>query len=230
LYNSANIAEIDGRRFDLVINAGVSSLKWRANQHPTEDRRGIERLWTHLQTVEAERFIHISTMDVMPSALRWDEDTPAPPDDCLTPYGRHRRVLERWVRACFPTHLIVRLPHLFGPGMKKNFVFDLLYSPSGLQWVDERDVFCFYDLENLWADLTIFQQRELRVVNLSVEPVPATDIARLAFDVELTHRCDRAPVVYDMRTKWRYRHSAVDGYMYTRDETLAALRTFRSRV
>ena len=42
-------------------------------------------------------------------------------------YGRNRARLESWVRATFPeSHLVVRLPGIFGPGMKKNIIFDLV--------------------------------------------------------------------------------------------------------
>jgi nucleoside-diphosphate-sugar epimerase len=42
-------------------------------------------------------------------------------------YGRNRAALERWVRAAHPSsHLLVRLPGIFGPGIKKNYIFDLM--------------------------------------------------------------------------------------------------------
>ena len=45
LYRSTNIGEIRGRHFELVVNSGVSAVKWRANQEPDADREAILSLW-----------------------------------------------------------------------------------------------------------------------------------------------------------------------------------------
>ncbi|WP_092685106.1 hypothetical protein [Albimonas donghaensis] len=39
-------------------------------------------------------------------------------------YGRRRRMLETFCAERFPRCSIVRLPALFGPGLRKNFIFD----------------------------------------------------------------------------------------------------------
>ena len=43
----------------------------------------------------------------------------------LPAYGKNRLQLERWVREDHPDALIVRLPALYGRGLKKNFLYDL---------------------------------------------------------------------------------------------------------
>jgi nucleoside-diphosphate-sugar epimerase len=226
LFNSANIADIRGRRFDVVINAAGSSLKWKANKEPEEDRRKLLALWEDLQTVEAQRFVHISTIDIMPR-VPWDEETPATESGALQPYGRHRREFEEWVCARFSRKvLVVRMPHLFGTGLKKNFVFDLLHNPGSLHLTDARDLFCFYDTANAWTDIMAFCARGLAVVNVAVEPMSAADVAAHGFGLAFDNRTERGPALYDMRTKVDYRGGATTGYMYTREETIQALRRF----
>jgi nucleoside-diphosphate-sugar epimerase len=214
-YNRANIAEIRGRRFSLVVNSGVSAVKWKANEEPEADRAAILALWRDLETVEADVFVQISTLDVMPRGTVY-EDTPID-ESRLEPYGLNRLELERLVTARFPRRLVVRLPHVFGTGLKKGFVYDLIHA-NALHLTDRRDVFQPYDLDWLGSDIERFLDSEL--VNLATEPVSAADLAREVFGVEFANETGREPRVYDMRT----RHGE---YLYGRDEVLGALRRFR---
>jgi hypothetical protein len=221
-YNSSNIGEIRGERFDLLVNAGVSAVKWKANEEPERDREAILGLWRELERVEAGVFVQISTLDVMPRGTVY-EDTPID-ESRLEPYGRNRLELERLVAARFPRRLVVRLPHIFGPGLKKGFVYDLLHS-NALHLTDRRDVFQPYDLGRLWRDLEAFLELGWEVANLATEPISAEELAREAFGLEFANVCEREPRVYDMRTRHAYR--AGPEYMYGRDETVEALRRFR---
>ena len=221
-YNSRNIGEIRGRRFSLLVNAGVSAVKWKANEEPERDRGAILALWRELETVEADVFVQISTLDVMPRGAV-DEETPVDASR-LEPYGRNRLELERLVAGRFPRRLVVRLPHVFGPGLKKGFVYDLIHS-NALHLTDRRDVFQPYDLGWVWRDVSAFLERGLELVNLATEPISAAELARDVFGVEFANQCDREPRVYDMRTLHAYREGP--GYMYRRDELLDALRRFR---
>jgi nucleoside-diphosphate-sugar epimerase len=214
-YNRSNVAEIRGRHFSLLVNSGVSAVKWKANEEPEADRQAILALWRDLETVEADVFVQISTLDVMPRGTAY-EDTPIE-ESRLEPYGRNRLELERLVASRFPQRLVVRLPHVFGPGLKKGFVYDLIHQ-NALELTDRRDVFQPYDLGWLWSDIERFLGSDL--VNVATEPVSAAEIAREVFGVEFTNQCEREPRVYDMRT----RHGE---YLYGRDAVLDALRRFR---
>jgi dTDP-4-dehydrorhamnose reductase len=221
LYRSTDIDGIRGRRFDLLVNSGVSAVKWRANQQPEADREAILSLWRLLETVSADVFVQISTLDVMPRGTVY-EDTPVE-DAELEPYGRNRRELEQLVAGRFPRRLVVRLPHVFGPGLKKGFVFDLIHS-NALHLTDRDDVFQPYDLGRLWGDVEAFLEHGWEVVNLATEPVRADELAREVFGREFANRAEREPRVYDMRTRHPYR--AGPEYMYRRDEVLDDLRRF----
>jgi nucleoside-diphosphate-sugar epimerase len=225
LYNSKNIAEIRNETFDLLINAGVSSLKWKANRDPKEDQENIEKLQNSLERVSTDRFVQISTIDVMPANQSNNEDTVID-ESLLQPNGLHRLELERWISNKFPHTLIVRLPHLFGPGLKKNFIFDLIHA-NALALTDYRDIFQFYNVNYLWQDLSYFLGQDCSVINFTSEPMTASEIAAACFGTEFTNRCDRQPIAYDVRSKWRYRSSQVGGYMYTKEETIRDISAFR---
>lgn len=124
-YNSASIAESAGRRFDAVVCAAAPGSMLEANTAPEADRAKIHALIEQLDAIHADRFILISSIAVLADFAGGDDETTTAFQQDLA-YGRHRRELEAFVEDRFADHLIVRLPALFGEGLRKNFVFDLL--------------------------------------------------------------------------------------------------------
>lgn len=124
-YNSANIAAIAGERFATLVCAAAPGSMLEANRAPDRDRAAIEGLIAQLDRVEAERFVLVSTIAVLADFAGGDDESTQGFQQELA-YGRHRRMLEAFVEDRFKDSLIVRLPALFGQGLRKNFLFDLL--------------------------------------------------------------------------------------------------------
>lgn len=124
-YNSSNIAEIDGEHFDAVVCAAAPGSMLEANKAPERDRAHIRALIERLSKLRAERFILVSSIAVLADFAGGDDETTARFQQELA-YGRHRRELEAFVEDNFADGLIVRLPALFGRGLRKNFIFDLM--------------------------------------------------------------------------------------------------------
>lgn len=198
LYRSTDIDTIDGRHFDRIVCAGVTAVKWWANANPDEDRAGIDRLIRHLDRVETDRFVLISTVDVFGTPVGVDETTPVP-EPGLHPYGLHRAMLEDWVRRRFPVHHVIRLPALFGPGLKKNALFDLLHD-NRLAFVDPASRFQWYPLERLADDIDRVQAAAIPLVNLVTEPVSMADIQARLFPGKALGG-QSTPAAYDIRTR-----------------------------
>lgn len=124
-YHSRNIAEIAHRSFDLLVCAGAPASMWAANQDPGADEANLIALSATLSSVDVKHFVLISTIAVFddPSA-GYDEHRAG--YEIEKAYGRNRRAFEERLQARFPDIHILRLPALFGKGLKKNFVFDLI--------------------------------------------------------------------------------------------------------
>jgi len=222
-FHSTDIETIRGRSYDLLICAGVRAEKWLANKDPVTDRAGVERLIGCLGDVQAKRVILISTVDVYPVPVGVDEATPFDPADA-TPYGRHRHHLEEFVRGRFPA-TIVRLPGLFGPGLKKNIIYDMLHH-NALDMVCPDSVYQFYGLDRLWHDLEIALAEHLDVVNFATEPVSVRDVARHGFGMDFENPKATQAARYDMRSRYAALYGGQDGYLASRDEVLGAIRSF----
>lgn len=140
-FNSANIAEAAGQRFGTVVCAAAPGSMLEANTAPERDRAQIHALIERLSSFHADRFILISSIAVLADfAGGDDEDTSAFQTELA--YGRHRRELEAFVEDHFADHLIVRLPALFGAGLRKNFLFDLMNPMPSMLKADRLEELC----------------------------------------------------------------------------------------
>lgn len=198
LYNSRNIEDIRGGRFERVVCAGVSAVKWQANKDPEADWAGVQRLLGPLEDVRAEVFTLISTIDVYPTPAGVTEHD-EPDRTAGQPYGRHRLAVEDWVRARFPKVHVIRLPGLFGAGLKKNIIFDMM-TDNNLAFINPESSFQWYDLGRLTDDLTRLEAEGLEVLNMAVEPV-STEAIRSRFFPDKRIGAEPAPAAaYDMRS------------------------------
>lgn len=137
-YNSASIAAIEGERFGTLVCAAAPGSMVEANRAPERDAAAIESLIARLDRVEAERFVLISSIAVLADFAGGDDEGSEAFQQELA-YGRHRRRLEAFVEERFSGHLVVRLPALFGAGLRKNFLFDLMNPVPSLLAEAKRD-------------------------------------------------------------------------------------------
>ena len=134
-FHSKNIADAYGAKPSLCVYSGIRAEKFRADRFPEDDLLHVQEALENIRQIQPQKLVLISTVDVIPHGQAQDvyEDTPYHSEK-LTPYGKHRLFLEREVRARYPEALIIRLPALFGAGLKKNFIYDLIkYIPAMLK-------------------------------------------------------------------------------------------------
>ena len=226
-FRSTDIHELSGAAVDEIVCAGAPAEKWRANADPDADRANITRLIEALDASRASSCVLVSTVDVYGDSRGADEDTPADTTQDQA-YGRHRALLEEFVTRRFADTLIVRLPGMFGPGLKKNLVFDLIHQPEA-RFANAASTFQFYDVRDLWGHVLLARDAGLSVVNLATEPVRADQVARESFGVD--YRCDDRPeVAYDLRTAHAAALAGRDGhYLRSAGEVLAGIRTWGTR-
>jgi hypothetical protein len=208
----------------MVVFAAAPAQKWIANHEPVADRQNIESLIAHLKTVTCKTFILISTVDVFKTPIGVDEDTPVD-EEGLHAYGLHRRLLEKFVEGHFPNHLIVRLPGLVGPGLRKNVIFDFL-NDNNLQSIDSCSIFQFYPMVNLWWDIQTALQAGLKLVHLTAEPISVANLSEQGFGRQFVQPGANSPVRYDLRTRHATIFGAKGNYQYSQRETIQAVRAY----
>lgn len=224
LFNSSNIQDIVGQHFGYVVCAGVSAVKWLANREPETDWRGIERLMSCLEHVTVDHFVLISTVDVYHDLIGVDERTD-PSNDDLHPYGLHRLRLERFVAERFPSHTIVRLPALFGHGLKKNAIFDLMHD-NHVDRIVSNAAFQWYPIRRLANDLDLIDAADLRLINITAEPVTMKEIADAFFPRRHLGPPVERPPRYDLHSIHAALLGGREGYHLSAEQVMTELRSF----
>ena len=224
-FNRSNIDSISGRGFDTVVCAGVPAAKWIANRDPEKDRENIHWLMRVLDGVDAGHFVLISTVDVYPVPIGVDESTAIDPAQCQ-PYGRHRYELEQFVRNRFDA-CVIRLPGLFGHGLKKNVIYDFLNN-NNVDQIDSRGVFQFYSLQHLTRDIEKARGDGIELLNITSEPTSVGEVARVCLGHDFVNELDRPVARYDYRSRHAALFGGNDGYLYSKDQVLGDLASYVS--
>lgn len=223
-FNSRNIGAIEAKSYDLVVCAGVQAKKWWANEHPAEDWAAITSLLDRLAHVQADRFVLVSTVDVYPHPRGVDETT-VPDETANHAYGRHRYQVEEFVRERFPNHLVLRLPGLFGPGLKKNVIFDLL-TDNNLEKINPDGSYQYYDLGELWGDLSRLMATDIRLINFATAPLTTREIIDAFFPGKDVGGQAGPAGSYDFRTIHADRFGGQAGYLKSQAQVRERLGRF----
>ncbi|WP_422490211.1 hypothetical protein [Endozoicomonas sp. ALE010] len=223
-YNSKNIGKIRNCKFDELYISGVSAVKWVANKEPKKDWSDIQKLIDDLITVKANKVVLISTVDVYPNPIGVDEDSEIVIGECQ-PYGKHRLLFEKEISKIFDDFTVVRLPGLFGEGLKKNIIFDFLNN-NMIDKIDSRNEFQFYDLSKLVRDINVALMENIKLINFAVEPISVREVASICGINGFDNKLDMKVVNYDFKTKYCNFYGLDNGYIYSKKQVLEQLRQY----
>lgn len=123
-FHSSNIEDAYSTSPKLCVYSGVPAAMFLANSNPQADLNVIENAFENIKKINPEKLVLISSIAVYDDSRQKDEDSYID-ESCLTAYGKNRYHLEKLVRDNYSDALIIRLPALYGYGLKKNFLYDL---------------------------------------------------------------------------------------------------------
>jgi len=223
LYDIKNIEDIKGKEFDLVVCAAAPGIKWLANKEPDNDYNAIKSLINNLKEVKSKNFVLISTIDVYPVVDKVNEDTQINKEKLL-PYGKHRRILEEFIQSHFES-TIIRLPGLFGKGLKGNIIYDFLNKKY--RYIPKEGILQFYYLNNIWQDISIALKNNLNLLNISTEPIKISELSKIIFNVQTSKKwfVKKKPY-YDMHSKYGHLWGKEGPYLYSKNEILSEIKDF----
>ena len=224
-YNSSNFNEAKNKEFDTIFFCGVPAVKWYANKNPEEDFKTLQDIKNILETIKAKKIILISTIDVyeyIDSELDEDYDC-----DFINnhTYGRNRYLFENFVKKTFEDYHIIRLPALFGKGLKKNVIYDLIHN-NLIENIEKNTKFQWYNLDWLKHDIAVVINNNIRICNLFTEPLKTLEILKL-FDYPLDIYKTQSNMTYNLKTKYTtIFDSNSSGYIRNKNAVLNCIREY----
>ena len=178
----------------------MPAIKWIANKYPNQDKLNTLKLIKNLKKIRTQLFVLISTIDVHFNHT----------------YGKNRKMLENFVKNNFKNYLIIRLPGIFGTGLKKNIIYDLI-NKNELQKIYSNDYFQWYDLDLLKKNIENLKTNKNKVYEFYSAPVENKKIINLFKKVDLK-KIRLNPIKYKFRPK--------NGYMFSEKYTLLRIKKF----
>lgn len=206
IYNSKNIDTLCGKEYNYIYFAGLPAEKWKINQNSEVDKENLNSIMEILKCVKCNKFILISTVDIFNCSIQQEEDGQV---FAKHPYGIHRRQMEEFIRSYYNSYLIVRLPGLFGTGLKKNIIYDLIFS-NNIEQLTLDSEFQYYNVSNLYDDIQKCIRYNYSIVNLVSEPISVRKVVSTFFP-QYIENCKGTNIVkYKLGTKYMQLYQSAD--------------------
>lgn len=221
LYNSRNIHSLSGKTYDTIYFCAMPAEKWRINKNPDTDYTTLITLQDILKTVAASKFILISTVDIFDCTVEQNEDGTAYAEH---PYGRHRRLLEDFIKTQFGNSYIIRLPGLFGWGLKKNILYDLINN-NQVSNISLASKFQWYCLDDLIGDISNCISNNIHTIQLVSEPISVNTIVSRFFPEKMPECSGTTVTEYKLITS----HGSRAPYWTSEEYILGKMKDFIAR-
>lgn len=229
VYNSSNIGDLAGKRYDLVVSAANRADSHRINNDGAADLAEIDGLIDTILQAEIGKLVLISTVCVYPWGGAPDEDT-VPDAASLTPYGANRLHQEQRLGARLDT-LPVRLPQLYGARLRKGVVYDLA-NDYRVEYIDPEMPFQHYDVRKLWPDIQKAVDADIPALNVATPPITNARLAQDVFGRDISGQATppASPFSRMYTRNMTTKHAALFGgqgsYLTSLEDELAGLRSF----
>lgn len=229
-FNSKNVDELKNQTFDLVFCSGINATKWIANKNPEEDWANISKLIQVLKTITIiNKFILISTIDIYDiSNTLCVQNEIIISSQLKEAYGKHRYQIELQLKEYFTKQLlIIRLGALFGFGLKKNILFDIIQK-SKITY-NPKSCFQWYNMQWFKQDLKyILNQHQIDSINLFCEPLSNEELMsnlKEITNIEETISTN-SPQIYNIQTI----HNNNTSYWRCKNASLQSIKRFMTKM
>lgn len=97
---------------------------------------------------------------------------------------------------------------------------------SALNFTDSRGVFQFYNLKYLWEHINKALENNIKILNLSVEPIGINEIHKSIKGIDFTNEIADVIPQYDYKTKYYNEFGGKNGYIFDKEFVLGDITNF----
>ena len=226
-FNRENIHSLSDSSYNLSICCAAPGLKWYANKYPDSDLSSINSLIQSLSSLRTDHFVLISTIDVGGHGAVFNEDHQFSYGSLQEPYGLHRLKLEQFAATHFSRCTIIRLPALVGPGLRKNFIYDLAHGIP-VSSMNFKSMIQLYPIHRLFSDILRSLSYNIKVLHLSSPPFSIQSVFDQFPEYPLFDSPNATPFCYDMQTIYGSIYHTDNNYSVSLAEAFSALELYLS--
>ena len=214
-YNSKNINDAKYKHFNTIFICCIPAIKWFSNKFPEKDKEDIDYIKNIFKTINAKNIILISTIDIYDNINNKSNENTLINYNNNHTYGKNRYLFELFIKEYFINYNIIRLPALFGQGLKKNIIYDLINN-NNINAISTNTTFQWYNLEWLKEDIDICINNNIKECNLFTEPIETTHILNL-FNYNYNDNPQNV-LKYDTNTKYSaFFNSNINNYIRNKE-------------
>ena len=182
--NRLNYDKYIGSKCEILINSNGNSKKYLSAKNPKIDFiNNVQSVQKSLIDFKFEKYIFLSSSDVYSNCSSEDSTQENQIIDCnkQSTYGFHKYIAELCVQHMAKNWLIIRQGGFVGLGLKKNVIFDVLYSNEIFVNPKSRFQFISTDISaNLVMDLAIKHNLSNQIFNLTgIGTISVVDIMNI---------------------------------------------------
>lgn len=118
--------------------------------------------------------------------------------------------------------------HLTAVGDLKKKVYEY-YSTAAfnaISFTDSRSVYQFYNLGRLWSDIQIALKNDLRLLNITTEPVSVAEVYKVLSGIDFVNQLAKPPYNYDIKSIHAELFGGQNGYLISKEDELADLKRY----
>lgn len=175
--NSKNIYKLKNKSFNVIYCAAPTGKKFLVNKNPIKDFKNVAKLIDILKTVECKKFILISTIDIYQNKTNNINENYIPFKRISKSYGGNRFYLEQFIKKKFENYHIIRLPNLFGKGLEKNFIFDLIFREK--IFLNKKSIVQLFNLDKINTYIDKIVKKKIKCINLVSPPIKVLELSKL---------------------------------------------------